>query len=77
MLQTLASITEGIGIDHCNSISVDDCTKQWIGFHNVLKELNVANKKPKFVIFKEKKLSESWTEISIFSVLHVSGSSQN
>lgn len=53
MLQTLACISQGINTDHCNSISVDVCTKQWIGFHNIPKELNVGNK---FVIFKEKKI---------------------
>lgn len=51
MLQTLACTTQGFSTDHCNSISVDVCTKQWIGFHNVPAELNVENKS---VIFKEK-----------------------
>lgn len=73
MLQTLACITQSISTDHCNPISVDVRTKQWIGFHNIPKELNVGNN---FVIFKEKKNSASWTEFPIFSVLHVSGSSQ-
>lgn len=72
-LQTLAFITQGISTDHCHSISVDVCTKQWIGFHNIPKELNVRTK---FVIFKEKNNSGSWTEFSIFSILHVSGGSQ-
>lgn len=55
MLQTLVCITQGVRIDRCNSISMDVCTKQWIGFHNVPAELNMGNK---FVYLKKKKFQE-------------------